>query len=79
MTVERDEQLAKFHAELLEILSEQKSLDEIRSRLESNEAFGPYRDYTETFETRMIEVAVALVRKWGRRVDDQYDDPAAHR
>ena len=67
MTIERNEQLGKFQAELLDLLSKQSSLDEIRSRLSSDEAFQEYQEYVSTFEPRMLEVAVALVKKWGVR------------
>lgn len=67
MTIERDEHLGKFQAELLDLLANQSSLDEIRSRLTSDEAFQEYQEYVSTFEPRMVEVAASLVKKWSVR------------
>jgi hypothetical protein len=67
MTIERDEHLGKFQAELLDFLANQSSLDEIRSRLTSDEAFQEYQEYVSTFEPQMVEVAASLVKKWSVR------------
>jgi len=67
MTVERDEQLATYQAELLKLLSQPSSLDTVCASLASADGFQTYREYVSTFEPRMVEVAVALVKRWGVR------------
>ena len=62
-----DARLAAFQAALLELLAQGLSPEEVIARLRSDAAFAPFADYVETFEPRMVEVAAALVKKWGRR------------
>jgi hypothetical protein len=66
LTAPQDERLSAFQAALLELLSQPLSPDELIARLRTDAAFAPFADYIETFEPRMVEVAAALVKKWGR-------------
>ena len=59
--------LARFQAALLELLARELPPEEIIRRLREDTAFAPYRSYVETFEPRFLEVASALVKKWGVR------------
>jgi hypothetical protein len=67
----QDADLARFQAALLELLSQPLGADEMARRLREDEAFAPFQDYVAGFEPRMIEVAAALTKKWGRRSDGQ--------
>jgi hypothetical protein len=62
-----EEDLARFQAALMELLSEPLSPGATRARLRADPAFAPFDDHVATFELRAIEVASELVRKWGRR------------
>ena len=62
-----DPTLARFQATLLDLLSRGLPPAEIVDRLRADSELAPYADYVATFEPRMIEVAVELVAKWGRR------------
>ena len=70
MTVPEHPPLADFQAALLELLDGPLTADEILARLRTDEVFAPYRDYIDTFEPRMVEVAAELTKKWGRRATD---------
>jgi len=59
-------QLACFQAALLDLLAQPISADEIARRLREEAVFAPYREYSVGFELRFLEVAAALVKKWGR-------------
>ena len=72
--MEQDRRLDEFQAALLELLDQPLAVDEILARLRTDEAFAPYREYVETFEPRMVEVAAELVKKWGRRSATESDD-----
>ena len=61
------DQLADFQAALLELLAQEQSLESLQKRLREDPAFGPFRDYVQGFEPRMLNVASLLVRKWGNR------------
>ena len=60
-------QLASYQRALLAILSSGASTEEIQERLRSEPEFRPFQKYVESFEPRMIEVAVELIGKWGCR------------
>ena len=62
-----DPTLARFQAALLDLLSRGLPPAEIVSRLRNDPELAPFTDYVATFEPRMVEVAVELVAKWGRR------------
>ena len=62
--------LAAFQSALLELLAEPLPPSESQHRLRTDAAFAAHRDYVETFDLRMIEVASALVKKWGQRIED---------
>ena len=59
--------LAAFQAALLDLLASPLTPQEMLHHLRTDAAFDPYRDYIDTFELRMVEVAAALTKKWGRR------------
>ena len=70
------EQLARFQSALIEALARETSLDTLRSRLQSEAAFLPFRDYLQACDPRMLQVAADLIKKWGRR-HAAADPPAA--
>jgi hypothetical protein len=72
------EELAAFQSALLELLDERLPLERVLERLRTDEAFRPFAEYVRRFEPRMVEVAVLLVKKWGRR-HGQEGDRAAER
>lgn len=59
-------ELARFQAALLELLAQPIGAAEIARRLREEAVFAPYREYSAGFEPRFLEVAAALVKKWGR-------------
>lgn len=65
----QDAHLAAFQAALLELLAQPLSPAEMMERLQHDATFAPFADYVSTFEPRMLEVAAALVKKWGRRTE----------
>lgn len=62
-----EEELAAFQIALLDLLDTQPNLDIMRSQLKHDPAFAPFQEYIATFDERMLQVAVELVKKWGRR------------
>ena len=62
-----DERLASFQAALLDLLAQKHPPATIIAQLRSDPQLAEYADYVATFEPRMIEVAIELVAKWGRR------------
>jgi hypothetical protein len=62
-----DPKLARFQATLLDLLSRGLPPAEIVDHLRGDPELAPYAHYVATFEPRMVEVAVELVAKWGRR------------
>jgi hypothetical protein len=61
------EQIAQFQAGLLELLAQDLPVEELQKRLKEEEAFAAFREYVQSFEPRMMEVASLLVKKWGKR------------
>lgn len=61
------EQLARFQSALMDLLAQNLSAAELESRLLSDAAFIPFRQYLQGCEPRMLQVAADLVKKWGRR------------
>jgi hypothetical protein len=57
-------EIAAFQAALLKILRDE---GDVLSRLEQSLDCVPFADYIDGFEESMIDVAVALVRQWGKR------------
>jgi hypothetical protein len=66
--------LAKFQADLLEILAAETDSPEILAALalqhcpmgdRSSAIYGELRNYLESADPAMLEVAAALVKKWG--------------
>jgi hypothetical protein len=62
-----DDDLAAFQAALLELLAGELPIEEIQRRLRRDPAFERFQGYVDGFEPRMIEVAAALVKTWGKR------------
>ena len=62
------EALAAFQDALLDLLDRGLPVEQIEERLREDPAFAAFRDYADSIEPRMLEVAGELVRKWGRRV-----------
>ena len=58
-----------FRCSALEVLAQDLPLIEIERRLSEDAAFAGFRDYVQSFEPRMLAVAVQLVKKWGKRSD----------
>ena len=61
------EALADFQNALVELLAQGLPIELIRARLREDAAFAAFRDYATAIDPRMLEVAVELVQKWGRR------------
>lgn len=59
------EDLALFQSRLLQLLWEETEPEKIRAALLADPALGPFHDYVENMEDRMLAVACELVRKWG--------------
>jgi hypothetical protein len=59
-----DDALAAFQAALVELLAQDLPVEEVQRRLRHDPAFERFRDYVDSFEPRMIEVAAGLVKKW---------------
>ena len=62
-----DANLARFQAVLLDLLAQGHPPATIIARLRTDPQLAYYADYVATFEPRMVEVAIELVAKWGRR------------
>lgn len=67
------EKLADFQNELLNLLGQELPADEIFRRLKTDPRFDDFRDYIETFELQMVEVGAVLVKKWGRKRNQETD------
>jgi hypothetical protein len=61
------EALAAFQDALLGLLAQDLPTEVVRAKLRDDPAFAEFRDYATALEPRMIEVAVELTKKWGRR------------
>ena len=59
--------LTAFQSALLDLLSRDLSSAEMQAKLRSDAAFACYHEYVQAMEPRMLEVAVELVKKWGKR------------
>ena len=67
---DEDAGLAAFQAALLDLLDQRVGSEELLRRLRTDPRMAPYRAYLDTFEPRMVEVATALLAKWGVRIVD---------
>jgi hypothetical protein len=65
------EEVALFQAALLDLFAQNLPLQTVQQRLNEDEAFVPFRDYVQSFEPRMLEVAMLLVGKWGKRTSSE--------
>lgn len=57
--------LAHFQSRLLQALWEEEDAEAVRRVLLADDSLAEFHAYVEGMETRMIEVACELVRKWG--------------
>lgn len=62
-----DQQLADFQAALLEILDRFEDPAEILRELQALDLPPEYRDWVNSFDPAMTEVAALLTKKWGVR------------
>jgi hypothetical protein len=62
-----DSSLAHFQTKLLDLLDRVEDPQAIVRELQSDPRIAEYAAYIATFEPRMVEVAVELIAKWGRR------------
>jgi hypothetical protein len=61
------EDLARFQRTLLDLLSQGQAPQNIIAQLQRDPELAEFAAYLASFEPRMVEVAVELVAKWGRR------------
>ena len=64
---EAEQQLADFQAALLEILDRFEDSAEILRELRALDLLPEYRDWVNSFDPAMTEVAALLTKKWGVR------------
>jgi hypothetical protein len=65
--IRSDAQLDRLQAALLDALDRGLSPADVIQRLQSDPQLAEFAAYLRTFEPRMVEVAIQLVAKWGRR------------
>ena len=65
-----DPQLAHFQATLLDLLSRGLTPQQVIDHLQRDPQLADFQAYIATFEPRMVEVAIELVQKWGRKGHD---------
>ncbi len=63
--------LAALQAELLDRLDRHDEIRDILDSLRSIETDQAYREWIESFDPDMAELAGQLVRKWGRRTESE--------
>lgn len=64
---EDEQQLADFQAALLEILDRFEAPTEILRELRTRDLPPEYREWVDSFDPAMTEVAALLTKKWGVR------------
>ncbi|HAY78876.1 MAG TPA: hypothetical protein DCY79_03630 [Planctomycetaceae bacterium] len=69
-----DKPLAAFQAELLELLDRSDDPDQILRQLQADSRWLPLGEFLADIEPRMLEVAVELVKTWGRRSSETGTD-----
>jgi len=62
-----DGQLARFQAALLDALDQGQAPQELIECLQRDPQHAEFAAYVGSFEPRMVEIAIELVAKWGRR------------
>ena len=65
--------LGAFQAALLELLARCLPAEDAARELATSYAFEAYRDYTASFDARMLEATMALFDRWGSRTDPDRD------
>jgi hypothetical protein len=63
----KDEELARFQADLLDLLDKAQPGDDIRCELRRLPSAAPFADYVAQIEPKMLAVGALLVKKWGAR------------
>jgi len=66
-----DSDLATLQAELLSRLDRRDEPGDIIDSLRTIETGQVYREWIESFDPDMAELAAQLVRKWGRRIETE--------
>ncbi len=64
-----DEELSRFQALLLDVLSQDLAPEVMHRRLLEAKAARPFSDYVRGFDLRSLEVAARITKKFGRRRD----------
>ena len=59
--------LEEFQSVLLETLYDCDDLETIRERLRTRLPDSSYREWVDSFDDRMLSLAAALTKQWGRR------------
>jgi hypothetical protein len=62
-----EDELARYQAALTELFTQDLPPEAIAARLQSDDAFAPFRRYVETFPLHLIASVGMLQRRWGRR------------
>ncbi|MFT5322736.1 MAG: hypothetical protein ACI8P0_000577 [Planctomycetaceae bacterium] len=60
--------LEEFQAALVAALYESDSLNEVRERLRRLPVDSVYREWSESFDDRMLTLAVTLTKQWAKRI-----------
>ena len=60
------EELAVFQTLMLEALYQSESAADVLSSLDQSIVSTELRKYVDSFEPRMLEVAIELTKKWGK-------------
>ena len=63
--------LERFQRTFLALLASSPSAEEATAALRAHPDAAPYADWLADLEPRMVEVAWRLVRRWGRRDDEE--------
>jgi hypothetical protein len=68
--LEEQDKSAAFQAALLTLLDQKMSPQEMMRTLSTDPQFEVFRQYVQSFDLDMIEVASVLVKKWGQKTID---------
>lgn len=61
------DKIAEFQAALLNSLYHSETPTDFQNNLELETVLAIFDDYVETFEPRMTQTAIELVKKWGKQ------------
>jgi hypothetical protein len=62
-----DDELARFQAVLLDVLASCDAPSDLPSQIAQRDDSKAFGEYVAAMEPRMLEVAAALMKKWGKR------------